>query len=92
MSQHPWHNSIVLYKWYIGDLVFVWNNTEEEFHNFTNFLNENDWGLTFSGKISNISINYLDITLFHEGGKVLTRNYFKTVDSKSFLNYESLSP
>lgn len=52
ISKHPWKSSIFLYRRYIDDLVFIWNDSEEEFHNFTNFLNENDWGLTLCREIT----------------------------------------
>lgn len=63
MGQHPLRNCIVKYKCYIDDLIFVWKGTENNFHELTNYLNINDWGLTLSGEISSKSVNYLDLNL-----------------------------
>lgn len=79
-----------MYKRYIDDLIFIWNNTEEEFHRFTEFLNSNDWGLTLSGEINDTNINYLDIALFHENDNILTTNFFNKVDSNSKSQKELL--
>lgn len=64
MSQYPW-------KLCIDYLVFIWNNSKEECNKFTSFMHNNGWGLTLSREINSESINYLDITLFHEEGKIL---------------------
>lgn len=51
---------------------------------FTDYLYTNQ--LTFSDEINPNSINYLDITLFNEDKKIITRNFFKKVDCNSLLN------
>lgn len=68
---------IVIYKRYVDDLIFIWQGSEENFKLFTNYLNDNDWGLTFAGIIYPKEINYLDITLFNVDNKICTRNYLK---------------
>lgn len=89
LSNHPWATSIVFYKRYIDDLVFIWNHSEKEFDKFTEYLNYNEYGVTLSGEISSVQINYLDVTLSHENGKVVTKNFFKKVYSNSFLDFKS---
>lgn len=84
MSEHQWKDNIKLYRCYIDDLGFIWEGNEAEFLLFNNILNDNDWGLNFSG-----SVNSIDITLFNEGPKVFTKNFFKKVDSNYFLEFNS---
>lgn len=74
---------------YIDDLIFIWKGSQEEFNLFRDNININDWGLEFSGETNTESINYLDITLFHEGSNILTKNYFKKVDCNNLLEFES---
>lgn len=50
-NQHAWVENIVLYKHYIDDLIFIWDGSETDFTNFTTHLNQNDYGITFSGKL-----------------------------------------
>lgn len=89
LSNHPWSDSIILYRRYIDDLVFIWDNTEEEFTNFTQYLNDNNYGLTLSGEINKEGMNYLDFTLSFENNKITTENFFKKVDSNNYLDYQS---
>lgn len=56
-SHHPWRNNIIRFKQYIDDLLFIWDGPENDFHSFTEYLNENNWGLKFSGEI-NSTLNY----------------------------------
>lgn len=69
-------------------LLFVWDGPETEFHSFTEYLYTSDWSLTFSGEI-NTTVNYLEIILTNEGDKVITKNYFKSVDCNSLLEFQS---
>lgn len=84
-----WKDQIIYYKRYIDDLVFVWKGNNITFNDFTASLNNNNWGLTFSGECNNNTLNYLDITLYIDNNKVCTKNYFKQVDCNSFLDYKS---
>lgn len=88
-GEHQWNNQIVYFKRYIDDLIFVWNGTETEWTLFTHHLNNNAWGLQFSGEINVNNINYLDISISHKEGKIVTKNYFKDVDCNSFLHFSS---
>lgn len=89
MSDHNWKKDIVLYKHYIDDLIFIWQGSEKDFELFNNYLNENEWGLTFTGTINPKQIDYLDITLFTIDNKICTKKFFKKVDSNNFLDYKS---
>lgn len=89
LNDHRWTNNIVQYRRYIDDLLFIWKGTKEEFSLFNDYLNDNNWGLVLSGSISHSHIDYLDITLFNEGKKICTKNFFKKVDSNNFLEFDS---
>lgn len=73
-NEHKWKENIVLYKRYIDDLLFIWQGSAIDFEDFKIYLNENDWGLNFSGVINPVSVDYLDITLFHDRDKICTKN------------------
>lgn len=72
---------------YIDDLLFIWDGSETEFLLFTDYLNTNSSGLNFTGELNSKTINYLDLILFTEGDKVLTKTYFKQVDCNSLLDF-----
>lgn len=63
LKLNPWTEKIKMYKRYIDDLVFIWNGSESEFEQFTAYLNQNEYGIMLTGKVSSKSIDYLDITL-----------------------------
>lgn len=63
-SDHNWKYNIIFYKRYIDDLVFIWKGSIQDLKFFPEFLNSNDWGLTFIGDINSECINYLDVTFF----------------------------
>lgn len=88
-NEQPWFDKILTYKRYIDDLIFIWAGPIREFEDFTNYLNDNDWGLIFSDDINPMSINYLDITLSHQDGKIITKNYYKSLDCNGYLDYTS---
>lgn len=74
---------------YIDDLIIIWDRSSEEFKDFTDYLNLNDGGWKFSGETNPRHINYLDITLTNSDNKIITKNYFKPVDSNSLLDFHS---
>lgn len=87
MNSHQWKKDIVVYKRYIDNLLFIWWGSEEDFRLFTDYLNNNDWDLTFSGTISSKTIS---ISLFLKLTKKSTlKTFSKKVNSNSFLDYHS---
>lgn len=83
-TDQPWHSKIITYKRYIDDLIFICDGLVSEFKEFTKYYNDNNWGLKFSADICPISLNYLDITLSHQEGIIITKNDFKSVDCNRF--------
>lgn len=89
MAEQPWRENTVFYMWYIDDLIFVWKSTTNDLTAFTNYINTNTWGLTFSGNIDPHNINYLDVTLFSENYTILIKTFLKKVDCSSLLEFYS---
>lgn len=87
MKGNPWRNCLITYRQYKDDHLFVWQGSEEDFKLFTTYLNDNTWGLSFSGEICTDKIDYLDVTLSSENEKVITKNFFKKVVSNCFLKF-----
>lgn len=52
-------DKIVIYKCYIDDLFFIWKGNEQDFEDFKTYLNRNEWGLSFTGKITKGKLEYL---------------------------------
>lgn len=77
MIQLPrWTNNIVCYKRYIDYLFFIWKGDKEEFDFFVQYLNNNEWGLTFTSNISQTNLEYLDLSTSNT--TVITKTFFKT--------------
>lgn len=53
---------IVMYKRYIDDLFFIWKGEKKDFDIFLANLNNNSWGLSFSGTILKQKFAYLEIS------------------------------
>lgn len=66
-----WAEKIVMYKRYIDDLLFIWKEEEADFYDFLDFLNFNQWGLSFSGSISKSHLEYLDIEFSTSGTEIV---------------------
>lgn len=72
--------NLKLYRRYIDDNVIIWNGTEETLQQFFDEINQNIYGITFSGQWNRHNIDYLDLQIYKENGKLKTRTYFKQTD------------
>lgn len=70
-------------------MFIVWRGTEEEAHDFTNHLNDNNWGLYFTENFDAQKISFLDLMVSLANNKFSTSTFFKKVDSNSYLSYDS---
>lgn len=86
---NPWTKKIKIYKRYIDDLFFIWDGTELEFELFTAYLNQNEYGITLTGKVSSETMDYLDISLTTHNENIITKTHFKDVDTNSRLDFKS---
>lgn len=68
---------IKLYRRYIDNLVILWDGTVEKFQQFLLELNNNRFGLSFTGKNNSECIEYLDLEIYKIGTSLHTRTFFK---------------
>ena len=66
--------------------------TKEQVHNFVEWLNTLDPSLDFTFEWSDEKINYLDVTLVMEDGKLETDRHVKPTNPQLFLHYTSNHP
>lgn len=76
---------IKMYKRYIDDVIILWNGTTDSLTKFLDNLNNNKYGITFTGKWSPDKIDYLDLEIFKTGEKLLTRTFFKPTDRNGYI-------
>lgn len=81
--------SIKFYRGYIDDLYLIWQGSEVALQDFIGHLNYNDWGLNFTGHTDKSHIDFLDLNIFIDKGKIHTKTFFKTVDAHSLLDFGS---
>lgn len=53
--------NILFYRRYIDGLFFIWKGTEKKAKEFTQFLNANNWGLSFTANFNAQEIKFLDL-------------------------------
>lgn len=78
-----------MYKRYIDDLFFIWKGNESDFNGIVHNLNNNTWGLSFSGTIFKHKLEYLDLEMSIENNQIITKTYLKSVDCNSLLHFQS---
>lgn len=79
------HDSLKFYKGYIDDVIIFWEGTESDLHLYIAHMNQNKYGLKFSAEVSNVSINYLDLTIRKNGVRFETLTFFKPTDRNGFV-------
>ena len=58
-----YHLQTLMWKRYIDDIFIIWQHGKEELLKFIKHLNLQHTSIKFTEEISNVSINYLDITI-----------------------------
>lgn len=74
-----------LYRRYIDNLIILWEGTTETFQEFLTKLDNNQYGLTFTGKCDFQQIEYLHLEIYKEGGSLYTRTFFKATDRNGYI-------
>ena len=77
---------------YIDDIFFLWEHGEEKLKKFMEYLNEKRSTTKLTAEWSQISINFLDVTVSLTGGKTTTDLYVKAADSHQYLHSSSCHP
>ena len=80
------------YARFIDDMIAATNCTGEEARQFVDWMNTLNPNLKFTMEWSDEKINYLDVTLVIEDGKLETDRYVKPTNPQLFLHYTSNHP
>lgn len=91
-ANFPHRESLVWYGHYIDDLLLVWQAGTGELREFHDHINKNDENLVFTMDYNTDKINFLDVTLFSEEGKIHTSLYRKPTLGNGILRAESCHP
>ncbi|XP_053561177.1 uncharacterized protein C3orf38-like [Bombina bombina] len=68
----------------------IWKGSREEAEEFIKYINNNQYNLEFTSKISSIEIEFLDLVLYIDGSnKISVRNFRKATDKNGFLHATS---
>ena len=81
-----------MYKRYLDDVLIIMSDptiTEESVYTLLNNLDEN---LTFKIETSGKTVNFLDITISIKNNTIDTDIFYKSTDSKQYLNFKSCHP
>ena len=81
-----------LYLRYIDDLFLIWTGTKQQFEDFICNLNNQHPSIKFSYPIFNISIDFLDTTVYIKNKKLHTTIFTKPTDKQNYLHYQSEHP
>ena len=67
------------YLWwrYIDDIFFIWEHEEEKLKEFIDVLNKKHPTIKFTAAWSKTQINFLDLTVYLENGKIKTDLHVK---------------
>ena len=82
----------LIYKRFIDDIFLVWSHTEEELVDFVDRYNAAHPSIHFTHSYSQTEINFLDVTVKIEDGKLATSLYRKPTDRQQYLHYQSDHP
>lgn len=81
-----------MYKRYIDDIFFVWTHSEDELIKFITSYNCAHPNIKFTHSYSRTNINFLDVTVNIENGRLSTKLYRKPTDRQQYLHYHSDHP
>lgn len=80
---------LLFWHGYIDDAFFLWKGDVESLHSFMRYINYKLWGIRFTYKFSTSSVCFLDLVIFKEQDKLLTKTHFKSTDRNGFILLES---
>jgi uncharacterized protein (UPF0297 family) len=90
--KHP-----LIYRRYLDDIFMIWQHTKAEFDEFFEILNNHDPNIKLKATIDEMSVDFLDVTVY-KGLKYETTGYldykvyFKPTDSHQLLHKKSFHP
>jgi len=77
---------------YIDDIFIIWREGEESLKDFINYLNSAHRTIKFTSKCSYQEVEFLDVKVVNESGKLETDVYIKPTDSHQCLHRVSCHP
>ena len=77
---------------YIDDIFFIWTHGEEKLKNFMNEFNNFKSNLKFTFESDSECINFLDLNVKLNNGRLTTSVYIKPTDRHQYLHYRSSHP
>ena len=77
---------------YIDDLFMVWTKGEEGLKEFLTYINQAHDTIKFKWDWSHENINYLDVQVINNNGKIETDLYTKPTDKHQYLFHTSCHP
>ena len=82
------------YFWwrYIDDIFLIWEHGGEKLKEFIDVLNKKHPTIKFTAEWSKTQINFLDVTVSLENGKIKTDLYVKPSDTHQYLHSSSCHP
>lgn len=92
-SKNSFLQCLKCYFRFIDDIFFVFKGTEEQLHNFHDFLNSRLDSIHFTLEYDKSSISFLDVNVSRSTGPVLQTSVFrKPTDRNNFLHSKSYHP
>lgn len=82
----------LVYKRFIDDIFIIWTHGEDELRYFINKYNQAHPTIKFTPVYSSTSVNFLDVTVTIDNGKLTTKLYRKPSDRQQYLHYRSDHP
>lgn len=82
----------LLYRRYIDDIFLIWTHSEDELLNFIDTYNTVHPNIHFTHTYSQVTVNFLDVTIIIEDDKLSTTLYRKPTDRQQYLHYQSDHP
>nr|XP_016846924.1 PREDICTED: uncharacterized protein LOC107982425 [Anolis carolinensis] len=79
---------IIYYGRFIDD-IFLICNTKESATQLSTWLNTIHDNIKFTSTYSHTSINFLDVTVYKNGKRLMVKNYRKPTDKNSIMHYSS---
>lgn len=75
-STHKYRKCIKYYIGYIDDLI-IWKGTVEDASGFTDYLNNNTWGIEFTKNFNQMEIEFQDLKIKIKDNTFTTSTHFK---------------
>ncbi|XP_069464765.1 uncharacterized protein [Ambystoma mexicanum] len=89
---NPWKDNIKQWRRYIDDVICLWEGTEHTLQNFFVWLNTCSIDIQFTMECSHTRINFLDLTIGHNQGRLTCNTFRKPTDHNTLLHFQSDHP